>query len=83
MSNPEWWQRAVSGTCSHGGHGWDGGTCSDAPPEDDLITEARAWLAELTFADEPDFAGMSEEMARRGIDCFYDGGWDAFVRDGE
>ena len=31
MSNPEWWERAVSGTCIHGGHGWDGDTCSDAP----------------------------------------------------
>ena len=29
-TNPEWWERAVSGTCSHGGHGWDGDTCSDA-----------------------------------------------------
>ena len=34
MSNPEWWERAISGTCSHGGHGWDGDTCSDAPDHD-------------------------------------------------
>jgi hypothetical protein len=29
--NPEWWERAVAGVCSHGGHGWNGETCSDAP----------------------------------------------------
>lgn len=28
--NPAWWERAVAGVCSHGGHGWDGETCSDA-----------------------------------------------------
>jgi hypothetical protein len=30
-ANPDWWERAVAGQCSHGGHGWDGETCSDAP----------------------------------------------------
>ena len=30
-ANPEWWERAIAGLCSHGGHGWDGETCSDAP----------------------------------------------------
>jgi hypothetical protein len=30
---PDWWVRAIAGTCSHGGHGWDGETCSDAPAE--------------------------------------------------
>jgi hypothetical protein len=30
-TNPGWWERAVAGECSHGGHGWDGETCSDAP----------------------------------------------------
>ena len=48
----------------------------------DLYAEARAWLAELTFADEPDFAVMSDEKVKRGINCFYDGGWAAFVSDG-
>jgi hypothetical protein len=32
--NPAWWESAVAGTCSHGGHGPDGETCDDAPPED-------------------------------------------------
>lgn len=30
-ANPGWWERAVAGVCSHGGHGWDGEVCSDAP----------------------------------------------------
>jgi hypothetical protein len=34
-TNPEWWERAVAGLCSHGGHGWDGDTCSDAPAQRD------------------------------------------------
>jgi len=25
------WRAAVAGECSHGGHGWDGETCSDIP----------------------------------------------------
>jgi hypothetical protein len=27
--NPRWWEAAVRGTCSHGGHEWDGETCDD------------------------------------------------------
>jgi serine/threonine-protein kinase RsbW len=27
--NPAWWEAAKAGRCSHGGHGWDGETCSD------------------------------------------------------
>jgi hypothetical protein len=30
-ASPAWWERAIAGECSHGGHGWDGETCSDAP----------------------------------------------------
>lgn len=33
-TNPEWWERAITGLCSHGGHGWDGDTCGDAPVTD-------------------------------------------------
>lgn len=29
-ASPVAWERAVAGVCSHGGHGWDGETCSDA-----------------------------------------------------
>jgi hypothetical protein len=31
--NPAWWEAAIAGLCSHGGHGPDGDTCSDAPDE--------------------------------------------------
>jgi hypothetical protein len=31
-ANPDWWERAIAGICSHGGHGWDGDVCTDAPP---------------------------------------------------
>jgi hypothetical protein len=34
-ANPRWWENAVAGTCSHGGHGWDGDTCDDAPAAPD------------------------------------------------
>jgi hypothetical protein len=30
-ANPGWWEAAANGTCSHGGHDWDGETCDDAP----------------------------------------------------
>ena len=47
----------------------------------DLIKEARAWLADLEWADEPDFAAMSDEQIRRGVQRHYDGGWAGFVAD--
>ena len=30
--NPPGWEAAVSGACSHGGHGWDGEQCEDINP---------------------------------------------------
>lgn len=36
-ANPRWWETAIAGTCSHGGHGWDGDTCSDAPAEPEPV----------------------------------------------
>ena len=47
----------------------------------DLMTEARAWLADLEWADEPDFAAMSDEQVKRGVNRHYDGGWAAFAAD--
>jgi hypothetical protein len=47
----------------------------------ELITEARAWLADLKWADEPDFAAMTDERIRRGVQRHYGGGWAAFVSD--
>ena len=46
-----------------------------------LISEARAWLADLEWADEPDFAAMTDEQIRRGVQRHYDGGWAGFVAD--
>ena len=40
-ANPEWWEQAVAGVCSHGGHGWDGDTCSDAPEDYGVQEEER------------------------------------------
>jgi len=47
-----------------------------------LIAEARAWLSDLQWADEPDFDAMPEDEIVRGIKRHYDGGWPAFVSDG-
>lgn len=30
-------ESALAGTCSHGGHGWDGETCSDITAADDAL----------------------------------------------
>jgi len=38
-ANPDWWERAVAGACSHGGHGWDGETCSDAPETGEISSD--------------------------------------------
>ena len=57
--------------------------CASCPPRQapDLMSEARGWLADLEWADEPDFAAMSDERIRRGVDRHYDGGWAGFVAD--
>jgi len=47
----------------------------------DLIKEARAWLADLEWADEPDFAAMTDEQIKRGVSRHYDGGWAGFASD--
>lgn len=30
---PRGWEAAIAGTCSHGGHGWDGDTCDEISEE--------------------------------------------------
>jgi anti-sigma regulatory factor (Ser/Thr protein kinase) len=49
---PAWWEAAKAGRCSHGGHGWDGETCSDAddrPHGLDIVTALAAeWGTEAT-----------------------------------
>lgn len=48
--NPGWWENAIVGTCSHGGHDWEGDTCDEAErgpimadykPDGFTMTEAR------------------------------------------
>jgi hypothetical protein len=52
-------EAALAGVCSHGGHGWDGDTCSD-------ITAAGCPVcAASTDIDSDDFAGhTAAELAR-------------------
>jgi hypothetical protein len=47
----------------------------------ELINEARAWLADLEWADEPDFSVMTDEQIWRGVNRHYDGGWAGFTAD--
>jgi hypothetical protein len=47
----------------------------------DLISEARGWLSDLQWADEPDFAAMTDYQVRRGVERHYDGGWAQFASD--
>jgi hypothetical protein len=50
--NPQWWEAAKAGCCSHGGHGWDGETCSDddgRPHGLDIVAAlADGWGTEVT-----------------------------------
>lgn len=48
----------------------------------DLIDEARAWLSDLQWADDPDIDTAADEEIRRAVSDHYDGGWAGFVRDG-
>jgi hypothetical protein len=52
--NPERWERAIAGQCSHGGHGWDGETCDDAPPNPYEV-----------WSDTPGRLGRLHRRARR------------------
>jgi hypothetical protein len=47
-----------------------------------LIEEARGWLADLQWADEPDFDALTDEQVIRAVSRHYDGGWDAFAESG-
>ena len=59
---PEWWQAAVSGQCSHGGHGWDGETCNDdaADYEREPDYENDSDCEPLVFADESEYGDGAE-----------------------
>jgi hypothetical protein len=58
--NPAWWEAAISGTCSHGGHGWDGDTCSDAPTVQDAPHVMVTWANAISTR-----RGVSECFASR------------------
>jgi hypothetical protein len=45
--NPDWWERAIAGLCSHGGHGPDE-TCDDAPPGYGTVLPGTIERGELT-----------------------------------
>jgi hypothetical protein len=49
----------------------------------DIYTQARAWLGECYWGDEPDFSELTDAEVKRGVGRFYDGGWPAFVADSE
>jgi hypothetical protein len=57
-ANPAWWTAAIEGTCTHGGHGYDGDECTDAPADDNAIPATM---------DETDTTGAL--AARQGADA--------------
>ena len=48
-----------------------------------LVEEGRAWLAGLQWEDDPDLPNLTEEQVLWLVDRYYDGGWDAFIEEGE
>lgn len=51
--------------------------------EIELISAAREWVSECTWADlEPeDVDDLTDDEIKRGVERYYDGGWQGFVRD--
>ena len=47
----------------------------------DLMREARGWIADCTWGDDPDLEQLTDEQVRRGIQRHYSGGWATFVAD--
>lgn len=55
------------------------------PPEThESLEQARAWIADCTWAEGPDFdvSELTDLEVIKGIDAHYIGGWEAFVIDG-
>ena len=48
----------------------------------DVYSEARAWIADCTWADEVDVASLTDDQVKRGVQRHYDGGWAGFIADG-
>jgi hypothetical protein len=57
--NPAWWENAIAGTCSHGGHDWDGDPCDDAD-ERTAMTDYR--LNGFTMADARRLVGATVDI---------------------
>ena len=71
--NPEWWERAIAGVCSHGGHGWDGDTCSDADSEAiepmfRVIADGTPWIDPDGHTEwaENDAASLADHVSSLG-----------------
>ena len=46
-----------------------------------IYDQARAWIADCTWADQPDVDSLTDEQVKRGIERHYDGGWAGFIAD--
>jgi hypothetical protein len=49
--------------------------------EEQMISEARGWVADCEWADDFEVDELTAEQIKRGIERHYDGGWRAFVAD--
>lgn len=50
--------------------------------EDDLIREAREWVAECSWKEDPEeIEEYSDAEIKRGVNRHYEGGWCQFVFD--
>jgi hypothetical protein len=48
-------------------------------PAFDVMAEARAWVADCTWADGDTCEYLSDDTIRHGIERHYEGGWAAFI----
>lgn len=45
------------------------------------LAEARAWIADCTWAEDIDTDELTARQVYAGIERHYDGGWPQFIRD--
>jgi len=67
--NPAWWEAAIAGRCSHGGHGPDE-TCSDGPDEGE---EPATGAASVPVPPKPDWAARADAQWRAAMGKTYRG----------
>jgi hypothetical protein len=47
-----------------------------------LIKEAREWVAECMWREDPEeLDELTDAQIKRGVNRHYDGGWSGFIRD--